>query len=176
MAEEIKKDEEKVTEATPEESKEEIPEEKAAETNETQAKPEDEDLQTKFLRLSADFQNFRRRSETEKADIYAYANEKIVLQILDVIDNFERAMQTAQPEDKFAEGMQLIFKQLNDLLEKNNVKEIDALNKTFDPAFHSAVMTETAEGVDSGIVTKVLQKGYILNSKVIRPAMVVVSQ
>ena len=171
MAEEIKKDEEVVEEQTPTEEAPPGEEEKVEEQ-----KQEDEDLQAKFLRLSADFQNFRRRSEAEKADIYAYANEKIVLQILDVIDNFDRAMQTAPADDKFAEGMQLILKQLTDVLDRNNVKEIEAQDKAFDPAFHNAVMTEAVDGVESGMVTKVLQKGYLLNSKVIRPAMVVVSQ
>ena len=167
MAEEIKKEEEMARET--EEEKEETVEE-------VEEVKEDEDLQTKFLRLSADFQNFRRRSEAEKADIYAYANEKIFLQILDVIDNFDRAMQSAPADDKFAEGMQLILKQLQDLLEKNNVKEIEALDKVFDPNFHNAVMTEAAEGKESGTVLKVLQKGYTLNGKVIRPSMVVVTE
>ena len=87
MAEEIKKDEEVVEEQTPTEEAPPGEEEKVEEQ-----KQEDEDLQAKFLRLSADFQNFRRRSEAEKADIYAYANEKIVLQILDVIDNSRGSM------------------------------------------------------------------------------------
>ena len=163
--------EEPVAEKASEEKPEEKPEEKSEE------KKEEDDLQTKFLRLSADFQNFRRRSEAEKADIYAYANEKIVLQLLDVIDNFDRAMSAAPENDKFAEGMQLILKQLLDVLSKNSVVEIEALGKDFDPNFHNAVMTEAAaEGEDSGKVTKVLQKGYTLNNKVIRPAMVAVSQ
>ena len=147
-----------------------------ADHNEEKAEEVDEDLQTKFLRLSADFQNYRRRVDKEKSDIYAYANEKIVLQLLEVMDNFERAMQAADPEDKFAEGMSLIFKQLEDLLKKNNVEEIEALGKSFDPAYHNAVMTEAAEGAESGTITKVLQKGYTMNSKVIRPAMVAVSE
>ena len=178
MTEEIKKDEEVATEAPKDDAPHEENEvkEEVKEEPKEEIKIEDEDLQTKFLRLQADFQNFRRRSEAEKSDIYAYANEKIILQVLDVIDNFDRAMETAPAEDKFAEGMQLILKQLTDVLDRNNVKEIEALNKAFDPAFHNAVMTETIEGTEPGMVTKVLQKGYVLNSKVIRPAMVVVSE
>ena len=181
MTEEIKdKQSEVATDEVQEEEKQDAAETSAdevkTEEQTAEASKEEEDLKTQFLRLSADFQNFRRRSEAEKADIYAYANEKIVLQILEVIDNFERAMAAAAADDKFAEGMQLILKQLTDVLDKNNVKEIEALNKTFDPAFHNAVMTEAAEGTESGIVTKVLQKGYLLNSKVIRPAMVAVSE
>lgn len=168
--------EEKIKEEVAEEIKDEVKEEPVTEEIPQEEKKEDEDLQARFLRLSADFQNFRRRSEAEKSDIYAYANEKILLQVLEVIDNFERAMDAAPADDKFAEGMELILKQLIGILDKNNVKEIEALDKTFDPAFHNAVMTESVDGKDSGIVTKVLQKGYLLNTKVIRPSMVVVSE
>lgn len=163
----------KAEDVKPEEG--EAVEEKAEEAEEKPS-PEDEDLQTKFLRLSADFQNYRRRTEKEKSDIYAFANEKIVLQLLDVLDNFDRAMQTAPDGDKFAEGMGLILKQFTDLLDRNNVAEIEALGKSFDPNYHNAVMTEAVEDTESGIITKVLQKGYTLNGKVIRPSMVAVSQ
>ena len=178
--EECEKPEAEAEEPVAEES--ESAESAEAEESEKQAeapeeKPqEDEDLQTKFLRLSADFQNYRRRTEKEKSDIYAFANEKIVLQLLDVLDNFDRAMQTAPEDDKFAEGMGLILKQFTDLLDRNNVAEIEALGKSFDPNYHNAVMTEAAEDTESGIITKVLQKGYTLNGKVIRPSMVAVSQ
>lgn len=168
--------EEKTTEETQEEPCEEAPEEKPEEPE----KPaEDEDLNTKYLRLAADFQNFRRRTEKEKSDIYAFANEKFALGLLEVMDNFERAMEHAadSSDPKLAEGMQLILKQLQGVLEKNNVVEIEALGKPFDPAFHNAVMTEAAEeGTEPNTVTKVFQKGYMLNQKVIRPSMVAVAQ
>jgi len=159
-------------------SDKEAPDKEASdkEAPDKEASKEEEDLKTQFLRLSADFQNYRRRTEAEKSDIYAYANEKILLQILEVIDNFERAMASAPDDDKFADGMRLILKQLNEVLSRNNVSEIEAEGKAFDPAFHNAVMTEKAEGTESGTVTKVLQKGYLLNSKVIRPSMVAVSE
>ena len=139
---------------------------------------EEEDLNTKYLRLAADFQNFRRRSEKEKSDIYAYANEKIVVELLDVIDNFERAMEhQGEAEDtKVMEGMAMILKQLRDVLEKNHLEEIDAFNHHFDPIYHHAVMEEESESSESGLVVKVLQKGYMLNKKVIRPSMVVVAK
>ena len=139
---------------------------------------EDEDIQTKYLRLAADFQNYRRRSEQEKAAVYSMANEKFATELLEVLDNFERALEAdTAPEDGdgFGDGMKLVFKQLQGILEKNNVKEIETSGK-FDPNFHNAVMTEEAEGVESGSITKVLQKGYKLNEKVIRPAMVAVAQ
>ena len=116
--------------------------------------------------------------ESEKNEIYAFANEKFALDLLDVVDNFERALLHAQEcqDRQFAEGMELIFKQLLDMLAKNNVREIDSLGEPFDPNMHHAVMMEEADEAESGKVTKVLKKGYTLNERVIRPAMVAVAQ
>jgi molecular chaperone GrpE len=130
----------------------------------------------RYQRLFAEFSNYKRRTEKEKSDLYAYAGEKFAKGLLDVIDNFERAMDAKPEGDKFADGMELILVQLKGVLEKNNVEEIKALGEPFDPNFHNAVMTEAVEGTESGIVTRVMQKGYTLNGKVIRPAMVAVSQ
>ena len=136
---------------------------------------EDEALNTKYLRLMADFQNYKRRTEKEKNDIYAFANEKIVSELLNVIDNFERALDAGDSGDSFVEGMNLIFKQLQGVLEKAGVVEIEALGQDFDPNFHHAVLTEDSAEYESGKVTAVLQKGYLLNNKVIRPSMVKVA-
>ena len=130
----------------------------------------------RYSRLFAEFTNYKRRTEKEKADLYAYAGEKFANDLLEVIDNFERAMEAKPEGDKFAEGMDLILTQLRAVMQKNHVEEIEALGKAFDPNFHNAVMTEAAEGTESGVVTKVFQKGYTLNGKVIRPSMVAVSQ
>ena len=138
---------------------------------------EEEELNVKYLRLAADFQNFRKRVEKEKSDIYAYANEKIVVELLDVIDNFERALDhSSDNSEGFAEGMSMIFKQFKGVLEKNGAEEMKAEGETFDPNFHHAVMTENSVEYESGKVTQVLQKGYLLNNKVIRPAMVKVAE
>ena len=123
----------------------------------------------------ADFQNYKRRTEKEKNDIYAFANEKIVSELLNVIDNFERALDAGSDGDSFVEGMNLIFKQLQGVLEKAGVVEIEALGQDFDPNFHHAVLTEDSAEYESGKVTAVLQKGYLLNNKVIRPSMVKVA-
>lgn len=187
--EELKKQQAQEEEKAPEtEAKGEKPEEKTegpeaeaeeaekpekAEKNEKD--PEEEALNTKYLRLMADFQNYKRRTEKEKSDIYAFANEKIVSELLNVIDNFERALDAGNEGDSFVEGMNLIFKQLQGVLEKAGVVEIEALGREFDPNFHHAVMTEDSEEYESGKITAVLQKGYLLNNKVIRPSMVKVA-
>lgn len=136
------------------------------------AKEEDEALTAKYMRLMADFQNFKRRTEKEKSDIYAYANEKLVASLLECIDNFERALAVECTDESFAEGMKMIFQQFTGILEKAGLEEIKALGEDFDANFHNAVMTDDNPDFESGKVTTVLQKGYMLNKKVIRPSMV----
>ena len=126
----------------------------------------------KYMRLMADFQNYKRRTEKEKAEVFSYANEKIVTELLSVLDNFERALAQESADEKYAEGMELIFRQMSDVLTKAGLAEIDAVGKEFDPNFHHAVMTDDNADFESGQVTAVLQKGYTLHDKVIRPAMV----
>lgn len=139
------------------------------------AEPQDEALNIKYMRLMADFQNYKKRVEKEKGDIYAYANEKIVAELLTVIDNFERALQVETADESFVEGMKMIFKQFTGVLEKAGLEEIEAQGEDFNPNFHNAVMTEDNPDYESGKVTEVLQKGYMLNKKVIRPSMVKVN-
>lgn len=138
---------------------------------------EDEALNTKYLRLMADFQNFKRRTEKDKSEIYARANESIVTELLTVSDNFERALaeDTASADENFLKGMELIFEQFKGVLEKFGVKEIEAEGADFDPNFHNAVMMEDTDKVESGKVSEVLQKGYTLNGRVIRASMVKVA-
>ncbi len=149
----------------------------AAEAGQKQAaeKEPEEELNAKYMRLMADFQNFKRRTEKEKSDIYAFANEKIVKELLDVIDNFERAIAAGTGGDKFLEGMEMILKQLLAVLERAGVTEIKCLGEDFDPNFHNAVMTEDSAQYESGKVIEVLQKGYLLNGRVVRASMVKVS-
>ena len=171
--EEFKEQEEAVESET--EEAEETVETEEAETAEPEKNEEEEALNVQYMRLMADFQNYRKRVEKEKSDIYAYANEKIVSQLLDVIDNFERALDVETQDEGFAEGMKLIFKQFMDVLEKSGLEEINALGEDFDPNFHNAIMMEDNPEFESGKVTFVMQKGYILNKKVIRPSMVKVN-
>lgn len=142
---------------------------------ETVETKEDEELNAKYMRLMADFQNYKRRTEKEKSDIYAYANEKLVSELLNVIDSFERALDHGEADESFVQGMNNIFKMLKGVLEKSGLEEVEALGVEFDPNFHNAVMTEDSSEYESGFVTDVLQKGYKLNSKVIRPSMVKVA-
>ena len=155
-----------------EDSGKECGEEEKEEEVKEEGKEEDDDL--RYLRLMADFQNYRKRAEKEKKDLYSYANEKIMGDLLTVMDNFERALEH-DAGDGFKEGIEMIFKQLSDVLEKSGLAEIPALGEEFDPNVHSAVMTEETEDYESGKVSGVMQKGYTLNGKVIRPAMVKVA-
>ncbi|MGI6735836.1 MAG: nucleotide exchange factor GrpE [Anaerovoracaceae bacterium] len=135
---------------------------------------EEEDLNTKYLRLMADFQNYKRRAAREKDDIRAFANEKIAVQLLEVMDNFERGLDH-DVDENFKEGMEMILDQLRDVLKRSGVEEIKAEAEEFDPHFHNAVMMEDTDKVESGRISEVMQKGYTLNGKVIRPSMVKVA-
>lgn len=174
MSDEAKKTEDILEDEVLEETAENADQEPQAE-NEAAKDPEEEALNVKYMRLMADFQNFKRRTEKEKSDIYAFANEKIISELLNVIDNFERALATETIDEGFYKGMEMILKQLLGVLEKAGASEIKALGEDFDPNFHNAVMTEDSTEYESGKVTDVLQKGYILNNRVIRPSMVKVA-
>lgn len=138
------------------------------------------EYKNRYTRLSADFQNYKKRIEKEKSEIFKFGSEKIVLDILPLIDNFERALDASQNNNQEADGLlngiEMIFKQFVDVLKKHGVEEIESLEKEFDPNLHHAVMQEECDGVEENIVTGVFQKGYTLNSKVIRPSMVKVSK
>lgn len=136
-----------------------------------------QDLNSQLLRLQADFVNYRNRMNKEKDNSIAYGTEIIVVELLPVIDNFNRALEAEESkEDSFYQGIKMIEKQLVDVLEKNSVVEIEALANEFDPNFHHAVVMEESDEYDSNIVIEVLQKGYLLKDKVIRPSMVKVSK
>ena len=174
--EEVEKAEEaKDAEKATADGEEKAKDEKPAEETEAESK-EDEDLKNKYMILMADFQNFKKRTEKQKSEIHAYANEKIVMGLIDVVDNFERALGAdCNGVESYKEGMELIFKQLKDVMKAAGVAEIEAENAPFDPNFHNAVMMEDTDKVESGNVSEVLQKGYTLNGKVVRPSMVKVA-
>lgn len=144
----------------------------------TQMQIEFNQLNDKHLRLNAEFQNYRKRVEKEKSEIFKYGTEKVMIEMLPIMDNFERALAASDQENsegKVIEGIKLIKKSLDDFFDRNGVKKIDALNQAFDPIKHHAVMTVESEEHTSEHVIEVLQDGYLLHDKVIRPSMVKVS-
>lgn len=152
----------------------------SGEADETEAvKAELAALKETNLRIQAEFQNYKRRTEKEKSEIYKYANEKIVVELLLVMDNLDRALESishnVEDHQNVLNGVEMIKKSFEDLLEKEGVKVIEAVNQPFDPNLHHAVMTEEKDDCDADIVIEEFQKGYKLNDKVVRPAMVKVS-
>jgi molecular chaperone GrpE len=136
---------------------------------------ENRELRDQLLRAQADFQNFRKRSEREKADYFKYALGQSVLQILPVVDNFERALAAEGGSDEFRTGVELIYKQLREILQKLGLTEVGEEGEPFDPTRHEAVMREENSEIESHTVMAVLQKGYFLHDRLLRPAMVKVS-
>ena len=153
----------------PEEKAEEIAEEQETESKEDNK--EYKELYDKYLRLLAEFENYKKRTQKEKDDIYALAKSDVVTSMLPVIDNFDRAEKVIE-DSTVAEGVKLIHKQFDDFLNKIGVEEIPAEGLEFDPNFHSAVFHEDVEGEPENTVSEVLQKGYKLGERVIRHAMV----
>ncbi|HYM61114.1 MAG TPA: nucleotide exchange factor GrpE [Thermoanaerobaculia bacterium] len=136
---------------------------------------ENQELRDKVLRTLADYENFRKRSEREKADFYRYALAGTLRELLPVLDNFERALSHAGEEDDFHKGVVLIYKQLSDALQKHGLRVIEEVGVPFDPNFHEAVVRDENPSVPSHTVVEILQKGYFLHDRLLRPAMVKVS-
>ena len=138
-------------------------------------------LEDALIRSKAELVNYRKRKDDEMSKMLKYANEDIVLEILPTIDNFERAIKLddvnlSDELSKFLEGFKMIYCSLVNTVEKFDVKIIDGYNKPFDPSYHQAVLTAKVDNVEAGMVIEVLQKGYLYKDKVIRPAMVKVSE
>ncbi|MDO5027324.1 MAG: nucleotide exchange factor GrpE [Tissierellia bacterium] len=137
---------------------------------------EDEALKTTLARLQADFQNYRNRTEKEKASVYAYANEKLVLKLLPIIDNLERAIASEKEEDAFYQGVKMIYDELIKVLDKEGIVRFDPVGEKFDPNFHQAIFMEESSEMESEHILETFQVGYMIKDKVIRPAMVKVSK
>ena len=139
------------------------------------------ELEEKVLYKDAELLNYKKRKDLEVSNMLKYANSDIILEMLSVVDDLERAIKLDDnilddEVSKFLSCIKIIFSRLISILEKYEVKEIDALNKEFDPTYHQAVLTEKVEGVKPNIVVEVLQKGYMYKDKVIRHTMVKVSE
>ena len=165
---------EEAVEETVTEEAAEATEESAPEVTEVVDKAEYTSLYDKYLRLVAEFDNFKKRTQKEKEEIYSLAKTDVVMSLLPVIDNFERAEKFSDDKN-VEEGMALIRKQFNEFLKKIGIEEIEAEGKEFDPNLHNAVLHEDRDDLPENTVVEVLQKGYKLGDKVIRYAMVKVA-
>ncbi|WP_409348082.1 nucleotide exchange factor GrpE [Paenibacillus gyeongsangnamensis] len=137
-----------------------------------------EENATRTLRAQADFDNFRRRTLKEKEEFAKYASQKLIEQLLPVVDNFERALATSKETkdyDALAKGVEMIFRQLDGVLSNEGLQRMEAVGTPFNPEFHQAIMQVESEEHEEGIVVEEVQKGYMLKEKVLRPAMVKVS-
>jgi molecular chaperone GrpE len=173
ITEEIKEESVEETEASEEAKVEEAPEFSEVD----KLKNECKEINDKFVRLQAEFLNFKKRSEKEKSNIYKHANERLFLDLLPLMDNMERALATADSgSDGIVEGLKMIKKSLDDIFSKNGIEAIEAMGQEFDPELHHAVMSDESDDHASEHVIEEFQKGYKLNEKVIRHSMVKVSK
>ncbi len=180
---ENQKPDEKVAKSTskPKEKKEKIVDEKGLKNKIKKKdaeikhlKIEKEKLKTEYLRQLADKENLRKRLEREKSEYYQNALGDILTEFLNVLDNFERALQTDTPdtEQSFREGVEMIYKIFISVLNKQGVQPIDIKNTKFDPRFHQAFATEESGDVTEPIVGEEYQKGYTLHDRLLRPSLV----
>lgn len=161
--------EEDITEEVMEERLDEIKQQLTAVTEE-----KDKYL-NKLKRLKADFVNYRNRAKREKQQIETKTKMEFINSILPVIDNFERALRSVDEDSEFLSGVKMIHKQLIDVLKKEGLEFIETEGEEFDPAYHEAVMQVEAEDVESGYIVEEIQRGYMMEDKVVRPAMVKVA-
>ena len=128
----------------------------------------------KFMRLQAEMDNLRKRSEKQVSDAHKFASQKIVEALLPVVDSLEMGMQAEGDLDSIREGMNLTMKQFSGVMEKFNIEAVDPKGEAFNPEFHQAMSMQPCENQEDNTVSMVMQKGYTLNGRLIRPAMVMV--
>lgn len=161
---------------------EEVSEEAAQEEKPGKKDPKDlqiEELKDKVIRQMAEFDNYRKRTEREKAQNYDIGASDFITKILPIVDNFERGLEALGEEEKetsYVQGFVMIYKQLKKVLDEAGVVEIEALGKEFDPLFHNAVMQQPSEEYESGVIMQVYRKGYMYKDRVLRHSMVIVAQ
>lgn len=132
-------------------------------------------LMNSYMRLQADFENYRNRTEREKSNTIKLANEKLILELLPIVDDLDRVILNGDEEDEFVQGVSLIRESFLKILESRGLEPIDANGEDFDPNLHHAVLAEESDEPENKVI-ETLQIGYKLNDKVIRPAMVKVSK
>jgi molecular chaperone GrpE len=169
-----KHDSEKIKKAKPKASLKEL--ESKLESAENEAK----ENYDRFLRVSAEFENYKKRSARQIDEFRKFANESLLKDMLCVVDNLERAVDSSQNDGiknhTIAEGVTLTIDEISKIFKKYNVKPVLSLNEPFDPNFHQAVMQEETEDYPDNVVLKELQKGYLMHDRLLRPAMVIVSK
>lgn len=139
---------------------------------------EEESLRDQFIRLQADFTNFRNRTQRERIELYQRANEDLLLEVLPVLDHYEMGLQTAEQHDTdpaVLDGFKLVFDQFQNVLNKFNLKPIDAVGKEFDPHQHEALTHMPSDEYAAEICSNQVRRGYLFGDKLLRPAQVVVS-
>ena|SRR5579862_82175 len=138
---------------------------------------QEEVVDDRLLRLAADFENYKKRAARERQEYVAFANERLVKELLPILDDLERALQAANEhqEATLEEGVALVHRSLAQLLARNGVKEIDTKG-AFDPHVHEALLAQPVEDAESGTVIDVVQKGYTIGDRVVRPARVIVAE
>lgn len=170
-----KKEPEKVKEEKTEEAKAEAAEEKT-ESAEEKLKKELEEKNDQFLRLYAEYDNFRKRSQKEKQDIYTSSKTDVIKELLPVIDNFERAAANSEASyEDYRKGIEMIFNQFIQILTKSGVESYGDVGDEFDPNIHNAVMSVEDEALGENVIAEVFSKGYKLGDKIIRDAVVKVA-
>ncbi len=150
------------------------------ETSAKEVAQEEESLNTKMLRLQADFLNYKARTDKEKTATYRNAVTDVITDVLPIIDNLERALSAENSDNEevknLKNGVKMIYDQLYNALQKRGLKEIEALDTKFDPNIHSGIAFEVTEDKEEDTVVEVFQKGYMVNEKVIRPSMVKIAK
>ncbi|MCT2537614.1 nucleotide exchange factor GrpE [Aquibacillus koreensis] len=180
--EETNTNEEEIIENSEQEIVDETSEQEEVETIDSEVekvKQEKDEIYQRLLRVQAEYDNFRKRTQKEKEADRKYRSQSLITELLPVVDNFERALQI-EVEDSSAsgvvDGLKMVYRQLTDALKNEGVEEIEAKGQEFDPHLHQAVMQVEDDQFDSNVVVEELQKGYKLKDRVIRPAMVKVNQ
>jgi molecular chaperone GrpE len=152
------------------------PEEISQDQGDSEVSDEVEDESDRYLRLAAEFDNYKKRTAREFGQIIRTANLRLLREVVDIVDNFERALKDdAGNNEGYRKGVELIYNQLFNLLKKENVKPIESVGKPFDPNHHEAMMQAQSDEYDEGVVCQEIQKGYIIDDVVLRHARVVVS-
>jgi molecular chaperone GrpE len=144
-----------------------------------EAKKEALENYDRYLRISAEFDNYKKRVQKDRADLLNYGNERLIKELLPIVDSMERALNhvsNAEDSDAFVEGLKLIYEQLLVSLKKHGVESIESIGQEFDPNFHEAMMKVESDTLDDNKVVEEFEKGYLLNGRLLRPSKVSIAQ